>query len=234
MYGQSLDHNEVLNVRWAQDDPNPNVIADNKRKAEEQFYDAARAKMPELGDKGDVFSYEGYYENPNNWQQGDGAGNNDVGQQQYQTPEEYCAAYAAWYAQHNQAAGNSSKAGDISDGSNGQQPVPPADPSLAEKSPAYQAAYWNWYYYMMNAHGGAPPPPGTVVPIPESTNENRPKKKVKATDSSQKGTASPKPKAADGENAPSGNGDEAGDGKINIKTATPSLLPDYGSDDDKS
>lgn len=46
MAHQSLDHNEILNVRWATVDPNPMAAAREKRKIEEQAAEAIRAALP--------------------------------------------------------------------------------------------------------------------------------------------------------------------------------------------
>lgn len=47
MAHQSLDHNEILNVRWATIDPNPMAQARDKRRVEEQAAAAIRAALPE-------------------------------------------------------------------------------------------------------------------------------------------------------------------------------------------
>lgn len=46
MAHQSLDHDEVLNVRWATADPNPMAQAREARKIEEQAADAIRRALP--------------------------------------------------------------------------------------------------------------------------------------------------------------------------------------------
>jgi hypothetical protein len=46
MAHQSLDHNEILNVRWATVDPNPIAQAREKRKIEEQAAEAVRRALP--------------------------------------------------------------------------------------------------------------------------------------------------------------------------------------------
>ncbi|CAG8544989.1 19118_t:CDS:2 [Dentiscutata erythropus] len=46
MSNQSLDHNEVLNVRWATDDPNPRAKAEYKRKAEALAAQAIQKSLP--------------------------------------------------------------------------------------------------------------------------------------------------------------------------------------------
>lgn len=47
MAHQALDHNEVLNVRWATADPNPMAQAREARKIEEQAAEAIRRALPE-------------------------------------------------------------------------------------------------------------------------------------------------------------------------------------------
>lgn len=46
MSHQSLDHDEVLNVRWATQDPNPMAQAREARKVEEQAAEAIRRALP--------------------------------------------------------------------------------------------------------------------------------------------------------------------------------------------
>ncbi|KAI5803758.1 hypothetical protein EDC01DRAFT_468621 [Geopyxis carbonaria] len=46
MAHQSLDHSEILNVRWATQDPNPVAQAREKRRVEEQAAAAIRAALP--------------------------------------------------------------------------------------------------------------------------------------------------------------------------------------------
>lgn len=47
MAHQSLDHNEILNVRWATADPNPMAQAREARRIEEQAAEAVRRALPE-------------------------------------------------------------------------------------------------------------------------------------------------------------------------------------------
>ena len=47
MAWQSLDHNEVLNVRWAAADPNPMAQKREARRTEEQAANAIRRVLPE-------------------------------------------------------------------------------------------------------------------------------------------------------------------------------------------
>ena len=61
MAHQSLDGNEVLNVRWASRDPNPMSAARDQRAAEEQALEAVRRALPaayvaELEGRGDAES----------------------------------------------------------------------------------------------------------------------------------------------------------------------------------
>ncbi|KAG0035558.1 Pre-mRNA-splicing factor [Podila clonocystis] len=46
MANQSLDHGEVINIRWATEDPNPKAQAVNKRKAVEMTRQAIEARLP--------------------------------------------------------------------------------------------------------------------------------------------------------------------------------------------
>ena len=46
MAHQSLDHNEILNIRWATQDPNPLAMAREKRRLEEQAAEAIRRALP--------------------------------------------------------------------------------------------------------------------------------------------------------------------------------------------
>ncbi|KAF9318116.1 Pre-mRNA-splicing factor [Podila horticola] len=46
MANQSLDHGEVINIRWATEDPNPKAQAMNKRKAVEMTRQAIEARLP--------------------------------------------------------------------------------------------------------------------------------------------------------------------------------------------
>ncbi|KAK6097636.1 Pre-mRNA-splicing factor [Batrachochytrium dendrobatidis] len=63
MNAQSLDSGEVLNVRWATDDPNPGVIARNKRKAEAMVEKAIKARLPTIGPNGTIADYERSFNN---------------------------------------------------------------------------------------------------------------------------------------------------------------------------
>ncbi|KAF9186895.1 Pre-mRNA-splicing factor [Haplosporangium sp. Z 27] len=47
MTNQSLDHDEVINLRWASEDPNPAIQAMNKRKAVEMTRQAIESKLPD-------------------------------------------------------------------------------------------------------------------------------------------------------------------------------------------
>lgn len=43
---QSLDHDEILNLRWANADPNPLAKAREQRRVEEQAAEAVRKLLP--------------------------------------------------------------------------------------------------------------------------------------------------------------------------------------------
>ncbi|KAJ1541257.1 Pre-mRNA-splicing factor, partial [Nowakowskiella sp. JEL0078] len=62
MFGQSLDKNEVLNVRWATEDPNPKVMEDIKRKNQDMMLERFVERLPQIGDQGTVLDYESYYD----------------------------------------------------------------------------------------------------------------------------------------------------------------------------
>ncbi|KAJ3121769.1 Pre-mRNA-splicing factor [Physocladia obscura] len=58
MHCQSLDNNEILNVRWATEDPNPKAVLINKRKAEEKVVDALKSSLPVIGEHGTILDYQ--------------------------------------------------------------------------------------------------------------------------------------------------------------------------------
>lgn len=62
MYGQALDNDEVLNLRWATDDPDPKVIEIVKRHNEAKVLKAIEKNMPKVGEKGSVLAYQNHYE----------------------------------------------------------------------------------------------------------------------------------------------------------------------------
>jgi hypothetical protein len=62
MLGQTLEHNEILNVKWAYDDPNGLVKEYKKRKAEEIVKKTVLSKLPKIGEKGTILDYEDAYE----------------------------------------------------------------------------------------------------------------------------------------------------------------------------
>ncbi|KAG0057772.1 Pre-mRNA-splicing factor [Gryganskiella cystojenkinii] len=47
MANQSLDHGEIINIRWATEDPNPKAQATNKRKAVEMTRQAIESRLPD-------------------------------------------------------------------------------------------------------------------------------------------------------------------------------------------
>ncbi|KAJ3065917.1 Pre-mRNA-splicing factor [Podochytrium sp. JEL0797] len=58
MHCQSMDSNEILNIRWATEDPNPKAVILNKRKAEEKVVDALKASLPVIGELGTILDYQ--------------------------------------------------------------------------------------------------------------------------------------------------------------------------------
>jgi RNA recognition motif-containing protein len=61
MYAQALEGGEIINVRWATDDPNPASIESVKRKQETDVINAIKAKLPKIGPKGTILDYEDSY-----------------------------------------------------------------------------------------------------------------------------------------------------------------------------
>jgi hypothetical protein len=49
---------QVINVRWATEDPNPGVKERLKRKAETEVIETIRAALPIIGDKGTILDYD--------------------------------------------------------------------------------------------------------------------------------------------------------------------------------
>ncbi|KAI9193387.1 uncharacterized protein BJ171DRAFT_528191 [Polychytrium aggregatum] len=64
MYGQALDRNEVLNVRWASENPNPKAQETKKRKAQELAATKMYESLPVVGELGTVLDYGNYYTDP--------------------------------------------------------------------------------------------------------------------------------------------------------------------------
>ncbi|KAJ3031497.1 UNVERIFIED_CONTAM: Pre-mRNA-splicing factor [Siphonaria sp. JEL0065] len=58
MHCQSMDQNEILNVRWATEDPNPKAALITKRKAEEKVIDALKSTLPVIGEHGTILDYQ--------------------------------------------------------------------------------------------------------------------------------------------------------------------------------
>lgn len=61
MYAQSLEGGEIINVRWATDDPNPASIEAVKRRSENEVINTIKAKLPKIGPKGTILDYENEY-----------------------------------------------------------------------------------------------------------------------------------------------------------------------------
>ncbi|KAI8901596.1 hypothetical protein BC833DRAFT_113324 [Globomyces pollinis-pini] len=73
MEGQTLESSEIINVRWASEDPNPHgkpyvinlkVVETLKRKTEETVIETIRAQLPIVGDKGTILDYEDSFKRP--------------------------------------------------------------------------------------------------------------------------------------------------------------------------
>jgi len=101
MYGQSLDGDEVLNVRWATEDPNPKVQQELQRKAEEQVYSAVNANLPVIGEYGTILDYEyGYQNMPDmySYDQNQYPQYQTQTQSQIQDPSQYDEYYNSYYS----------------------------------------------------------------------------------------------------------------------------------------
>jgi len=61
MIGQSLDNAEILDIRWAIDDPNSDVQSEYKRKYEQIIANTVASKLPVVGDRGTYLDYENHY-----------------------------------------------------------------------------------------------------------------------------------------------------------------------------
>lgn len=53
---------QILNVRWATEDPNPRVKEAKKRKVEDHIAQTIEHRLPQVGELGNVLDYEGYYQ----------------------------------------------------------------------------------------------------------------------------------------------------------------------------
>ncbi|KAJ3109105.1 Pre-mRNA-splicing factor [Phlyctochytrium bullatum] len=141
MYAQSMDENEVLNVRWATEDPNPKAALERKRKAEEQAVAGLKDNLPALGDAGNVLDYANYYPSATDVVAAGGYnGFRALG-------EANMDPTAAYYYQLQQQAAAAAAAGDA----NGYAAA------------AYAAAYYGQYQQAAAYQAVAPPPPPPKV-----------------------------------------------------------------------
>jgi len=117
MYGQSLDGDEVLNVRWATEDPNPKVQQELQRKAEEQVYSTVNANLPVIGEYGTILNYEyGYQAMPDMYSYDQSQypkvqeqGQEQVGQDSAQYNDYYNNYYNSQYGTNPELYQNSSQ-----------------------------------------------------------------------------------------------------------------------------
>ncbi|KAJ3255981.1 Pre-mRNA-splicing factor [Boothiomyces macroporosus] len=58
MRSQTLESSEIINIRWATEDPNPQVNESLKRKAEEDVIETVKAQLPIVGDQGTILDYQ--------------------------------------------------------------------------------------------------------------------------------------------------------------------------------
>lgn len=144
MFGQSLDCNEVLNVRWATEDPNPKAQEDKKRKMEELFVEKVHSALPVVGEGGSVLDYQGYYADPNSV--------NYNGYENYST-----ANYGGYYYSDETSAAPANAGGAVDYSAYQQHNYDPAqhnydpataqnmDPATAEAYAKYCADYYAYY-----------------------------------------------------------------------------------------
>ncbi|KAJ3092200.1 Pre-mRNA-splicing factor [Quaeritorhiza haematococci] len=115
MYGQSLDNNEVLNVRWATEDPNPRAKEANRNATEEILFQKLQEQLPVIGEQGNILAYQadeeyGEYPSAKRLRTGempayDVSAYYDPNQQQWYDYSQYgtdYSQYAAQYDQHQQ------------------------------------------------------------------------------------------------------------------------------------
>ncbi|KAJ3179699.1 Pre-mRNA-splicing factor [Gaertneriomyces sp. JEL0708] len=148
MLGQSMESNEILNVRWATEDPNPRVKEAKKRRIELQMFETMEQKLPVIGDKGNVLDYEGYYTQPDNYAP-------PAKQARIERDEDESDLVASLRDASDsvyEGAGNTSSYGTEYNGWHwdGAQWVPAASYSQQyegwQSDPSAAAAYSNWYY----------------------------------------------------------------------------------------
>lgn len=63
MQNQKLESDDIINVRWATEDPNPGVREAIKRKAEEDVIETIKAQLPIIGERGTILDYENEVQN---------------------------------------------------------------------------------------------------------------------------------------------------------------------------
>eukprot|EP00743_Colponemidia_sp_Colp-15_P005953 GILK01006399.1.p1 GENE.GILK01006399.1~~GILK01006399.1.p1 ORF type:complete len:451 (-),score=67.19 GILK01006399.1:169-1491(-) len=90
MADQSLDHDEMINVRWAYDDPNPKAIEQLEKKNQQTFDDAVQRRVQNMGLTGSELDtvFMGYapeeLNNPGYYMQGYSTAPYPVTDEQYQ------------------------------------------------------------------------------------------------------------------------------------------------------
>lgn len=71
MYGQSLGGGEVLNIRWATEDPNPRAVQEKQADAEKAITESVIKNLATIGQRGNILDYDMYYQsNPASMQYG--------------------------------------------------------------------------------------------------------------------------------------------------------------------
>jgi hypothetical protein len=99
---QTLEQDEIINVRWASEDPNPGVKEKRKRQVENEVLEHVKAQLPRVGERGTVLDYDNLNGNVKKTKQ-----NGQEGDEEW---EEYCRQYYEYYGKYPE------KEGDKSDG----------------------------------------------------------------------------------------------------------------------
>ncbi|KAJ3297481.1 Pre-mRNA-splicing factor, partial [Blyttiomyces sp. JEL0837] len=109
---QSMDQQEILNVRWATEDPNPKAAAAIKRKAEDQVMEAMKVSLPQVGDKGTILDYQGHFTSANEALSESNTEHEARARKHLKTEDGYDTANGFFYHDNAQAAILAAGAGD--------------------------------------------------------------------------------------------------------------------------
>lgn len=90
---QTLEQDDIINVRWASEDPNPGVKEKRRRQTEIDVLEHVKAQLPIVGDRGTVFDYDGVESKP-------GKKTKVVVEEGDDDWEEYCRQYYEYYGKY--------------------------------------------------------------------------------------------------------------------------------------